>query len=131
MSDANKALVRGFYDDINRGDLDAFLAKLADDFVEHEAFPGIPPTKQGVGILFEQMRKAFSGFRMNVEAIAADGDMVVARVTMSGTHVGEFMGIPPSGKEVLVPLCDWTRVRGGKAVEHWGVSDTSALTNSA
>ena len=127
MSEENKALVRGFYDDINRGEVDAFMAKLADDFVEHEAFPGVPPTKQGVGMLFDQLRKAFSGFRMNVEAIAADGDMVVVRVTMTGTHVGEFMGIPPSGKEVRVPLCDWTRVRGGKAVEHWGVTDTSAL----
>jgi steroid delta-isomerase-like uncharacterized protein len=127
MSKENKALVQGFYDDINRGDVDAFGAKLADDFVEHEAFPGVPPTKQGVGMLFEQLRKAFSGFRMNVDAIAAEGDMVVVRGTMTGTHVGEFMGIPPSGKEVRVPFCDWTRVRGGKAVEHWGVSDTSAL----
>ena len=127
MSEENKALVRGFYDDISRGDVDAFMAKLADDFVEHEAFPGIPPTKQGVGILFGQLLKAFSGFRMNVEAIASDGDMVIVRGTMTGTHVGDFMGIPPSGKQVRVPFCDWTRVRGGKAAEHWGVTDTSAL----
>jgi steroid delta-isomerase-like uncharacterized protein len=127
MSEENKALVRGFYDDINRGAVDAFMAKLADDFVEHEAFPGVPPTKQGVGMLFEQLRKAFSGFQMNVEAIASEGDMVIVRLTMTGTHVGAFMGIPPSGKEVRVPACDWTRVRGGKAVEHWGVTDTSAL----
>ena len=53
MSEDNKALVRGFYDDISRGDTGAFMAKLADDFVEHEAFPGIPPTKQGVGMFFE------------------------------------------------------------------------------
>jgi steroid delta-isomerase-like uncharacterized protein len=127
MAEENKALVRGFYDGINRGDLDAFIAKLADDFVEHETFPGVPPTKQGVGMLFEQLRKAFSAFRMNVEAIAAEGDMVVVRGTMTGTHVGEFMGIPPSGKEVRVPFCDWTRVRDGKAVEHWGVTDTTGL----
>jgi steroid delta-isomerase-like uncharacterized protein len=127
MSEENKALVRGFYDDINRGAVDAFMAKLADDFVEHEAFPGVPPTKHGVGMLFEQLRKAFSGFQMNVEAIASEGDMVIVRLTMTGTHVGAFMGIPPSGKQVRVPVCDWTRVRGGKAVEHWGVTDTSAL----
>ena len=127
MSEANKALVRGFYDDINRGDVDTFLTKLADDFVEHEVFPGVPPTKEGVGMLFAQLRKAFSGFRMDVEAIAADADIVVVRVMMTGKHVGEFMGIPASGKEVRVPICDWTRVRNGKAVEHWGVSDTSAL----
>ena len=127
MSEENKALVRGFYDDINRGDMNAFEAKLADNFVEHETFPGVPPTKEGVGMLFEQLRKAFSGFRMNMDAIAAEGDMVVVRGTMAGTHVGEFMGVPPSGKEIRVPFCDWTRVRGGKAVEHWGVTDTSAL----
>jgi predicted ester cyclase len=50
---------------------------------------------------------------------------------MTGTHVGDFMGIPPSGKEVRMPICDWTRVRSGKAVEHWGVSDPSALSTSA
>lgn len=127
QSEEIKALVRSFYDDINRGDVGTFMAKLADDFIEHETFPGIPPTKQGVGMLFEQMRKAFSGFRMNVEAIAAEGDMVVVRLTMTGTHVGEFMGVPPSGKEVRVPMCDWTRIRNGKAVEHWGVSDPGAL----
>ena len=53
--------------------------------------------------------------------------IVVVRVMMTGKHVGEFMGIPPSGKDIRVPVCDWTRVRNGKAVEHWGVSDTSAL----
>lgn len=64
---------------------------------------------------------------MNVEAIAAEGDMVVVPVTMTGRQVGEFIGIPPSGKHVRVPVCDWTRVRGGKAVKHRGVADASAL----
>lgn len=127
MSEENKALVRGFYDDINRGDVDAFAEKLADDFVEHEAIPGVPPTKQGVALLFAQMRSAFSGFHMHVDAVAADGDLVILRGTMTGTHIGEFMGIPPSGKEVRIPFCDWTRVRNGKAVEHWGVTDASGL----
>jgi steroid delta-isomerase-like uncharacterized protein len=127
MSEDNKAFVRAFYDDISRGDVGAFMAKLSDDFVEHEAFPGIPPTKQGVGMFFEQMRKAFKGFRMDVEAIAAEGDMVIVRGAMTGTHVAEFLGVPPSGREVRVPFCDWTQVRNGKAVAHWGVSDSSAL----
>jgi predicted ester cyclase len=78
-------------------------------------------------MLFEQLRKAFSGFRMDVDALAAEGDLVIVRATMTGTHVGEFMGIPPSGKEIRVPLGDWTRVRSGKGVEHWGVADMSGL----
>ena len=128
MSEENKALVVGFYDDINRGDVSAFVAKLADDFFEHEALPGIPPTKEGVRILFEQLRSAFSHCRMDVEAIVSEGDLVVVRGTMTGTHVGELMGVPATGKEVRVPFCDWMRIRDGKAVEHWGVTDTSAIT---
>jgi steroid delta-isomerase-like uncharacterized protein len=128
VSEENKALVGGFYDDINRGDVSAFIAKLADDFVEHEERPGIPPTKEGVRILFEQLRSAFSHLRMDVEAIVSEGDLVVVRATMTGTHVGEFMGVPATGKAVRAPLCDWMRIRDGKAVEHWGVTDTSAIT---
>jgi predicted ester cyclase len=53
--------------------------------------------------------------------------MVIVRGAMTGTHVAEFLGVPPSGREVRVPFCDWTQVRNGKAVAHWGVSDSSAL----
>lgn len=127
MSETNKTLIREFYDDLNRGDLDAVMGRLADDFVEHEALPGVPPTKEGVGVFFGMLREAFSGLRMNVDALAADGDVVVARVTMTGTHTGEFMGVPPSNKEIQVPICDWIRVRDGKAIEHWGVTDMSGL----
>jgi hypothetical protein len=62
MSEENKALVRGFYDDINRGNMNAFLAKLADDFVEHEAFPGVPPTKQGVASSSNNCGRPSRGF---------------------------------------------------------------------
>ena len=127
MSEENKALVRGFYDDINRGDVSAFVARLADDFVEHEAFPGNPPTKEGARMFFDQLRAAFSSLRMDIEAIVSEGDLVVVRATMTGTHVGEFMGVPATGRAVRAPLCDWTRIRDGKAAEHWGVTDTSAI----
>jgi predicted ester cyclase len=53
----------------------------------------------------------------------AEGDKVVTRSTMQGTHQGEFMGIPPTGKQFTATAIDIVRFAGGKAVEHWGNSD--------
>ena len=127
LTEANKALIRELYDDINRGDMHVFLEKIADDFVEHEPFPGIPPTKSGVLTLFDQLRSSFSDFRMNADAIVSEGDLVVIRGSMTGRHLSEFLGVPATGKEVRIPFCDWMRIRDGLVLEHWGVTETSAL----
>ena len=73
------------------------------------------------------MSAAFDGLRMDVEDLYADGDTAVARVTIRGTHNGEFMGVPASGKEIAVPAVDIVRYADGKGVEHWGVTDTMAM----
>jgi steroid delta-isomerase-like uncharacterized protein len=121
------ATIRRIYDLINAGDIDAFGALLADDFVEHEALPGLEPTKAGVLAFFRMNRAAFPDMRMSVEDIVASGDKAVARVRFTGTQQGEFAGVPPTGKRVDVPLIDIMRFGDdGLAHEHWGVMD--ALT---
>jgi steroid delta-isomerase-like uncharacterized protein len=127
MSEENKASTREFYDGINRGDYAVVESLVADDFVDHEEIPGIPPNRDGVRQFFETMHSAFSGFRVNVEDMIAEGDKVVVRATIQGTHTGEFLGIPATNKQVNVPVVDIVRVRDGKAVEHWGVTDMGAL----
>ena len=127
MSEANKAIVRGAYAAINAGDLDAFAAVIAEDVVEHEVVPGIPPTKAGVIQFFAGMRKSFSSFTLTVHDMIAEGDQVVARVTMTGTNVGDFMGMPATNKQVEVPIADYFRLENGKLVEHWGVTDTGIM----
>ncbi len=57
----------------------------------------------------------------------SEGDLVCARVTMSGTHRGEFMGIPASNRRIQVQTMDLIRLRDGKCGEHWGVTDTMAM----
>lgn len=126
MSDETKALVRRYNDELIRGDPSAFVAHLADDFVDHEMIPGIPATRAGVQMLFEQLRSAFSGFHMHVESMVTEGDLVAVRVMMTGKHVGGIMGIPLTGKDVQIPVCHWIRVRDGEGVEHWRVTGTSA-----
>ena len=120
--------IRRLYDHISAGDIDGFGRQLADDFVENEELPGIPPTKEGVVQYFRMMLAAFPDMRMAVEDVIASGDKAVARVTVSGTNTGEFMGMPATGKSVAVKLIDITRFGDdGLAREHWGVVDQLAL----
>jgi steroid delta-isomerase-like uncharacterized protein len=122
------AAMRQFYDYVNAGDVDGFVAMLADDFVEHEEFEGFPPTKEGVRQFFEMLIGAFSDLRFQVEDVFAAGDKGVARNRFTGTHQGEFMGIPATGRKVDVPGIDIVRFGDdGKAVEHWGVTDTMTM----
>ena len=122
------ATVRRFYSLLSDGDIDGFGAMLADDFVEHEETPGLAPTKDGVLAFFRMYRAAFPDLRMDPEDVLASGDKVVARVRATGTHQGEFMGLPPTGKRVDVQLIDIIRFdEDGLAREHWGVVDVMAM----
>ena len=127
MSEENKAVVHSAYAAINAGDLDALAALIAEDLVEHDVVPGMPPTKAGVIQFFTDMRKSFSGFTLTVHDIVAEGDKVFTRTTMSGTNVGEFMGMPATRKQVEVPIADYFRLANGKVAEHWGVTDTGTM----
>jgi len=120
--------IRRLYDLINAGDIDGFGRQLADDFVERNGVPGIPPTKAGVIQYFQMLLAAFPDFRMDVEDVIASSDKAVARVRVTGTHKGEFMGIPATEKSAAVNLIDITRFGDdGLAHEHWGVVDQLAL----
>ena len=120
--------IRRLYDLLNAGDIDGFGRQLADDFIEHNENPGIPPTKAGVVQYFQMLLAAFSDFRMDVEDVVASGDKAVARVRVTGTHKREFMGIPATERSAAVNLIDITRFDDdGLAQEHWGVMDQLAL----
>jgi steroid delta-isomerase-like uncharacterized protein len=120
--------IQRLYDFINAGDIDGFGRQLADDFVEHNEVPGIPPTKAGVVLYFQALIAAFPDFQMDVEDVIASGDKAVARVRVTGTHIGEFMGISATGMPVSVNLIDITRFGDdGLAREYWGVVDQLAL----
>lgn len=118
------ATMRHMYERLNVGDVDGFGDHLADDFVEHEETPGLEPTKDGVKGFFRMYMAAFPDLRMQAEDILVSGDKVVARTKATGTHQGEFMGLPPSGRSVEVELIDIVRFGDdGLAREHWGVFD--------
>ena len=122
------ATMRRIYEMINAGDIDGFGACMADDFVEHEETPGLAPTKQGVQDFFRMYLAAFPDLRFHVEDVIAGADRVVVRARATGTHTGDFMGIPATGRSVDVPLIDIIRFGDdGLAHEHWGVFDAMTM----
>ena len=122
------ATLRRLYDLLNAGNIDGFGELLSDDFVEHEETPGLAPTKEGVKTFFRMYRAAFPDLHMHAEDVLSSGDKAVARVRATGTHRGEFMGMPATGKRVDVQLIDIMRFGDdGLVREHWGVIDAMAM----
>jgi steroid delta-isomerase-like uncharacterized protein len=120
--------MRQFYERVNAGDVDGFSALLAGDLIEHEEIEGQPQTKEGVIQFFTMMLAAFPDMRMNVEDIIESGDTAWARIRITGTNQGEFMGMPATGKSVDFQAVDIVRFNAeGTAAEHWGVTDTMTL----
>ena len=122
-AEENKAIARRAYEAINQKNLDALDEVVASDMTDHDAGPGQAPGLEGVKQLFSSLHSAFPDFQMNVEDMIAKGEKVVARVSWSGTHQGEFMGIAPTGNRVEVSGIDILRIAEGKIVEHWGNFD--------
>lgn len=124
-ADANKAVVRRAFDSMSEGP-DQFVAEhdqiYAANLVGH--FSGMPPVdidmhrQFGLGTY-----TAFPDLKRPVEDLVAEGDKVVARWTSVGTHQGDFMGIPPTGKTVTTSGITIFRLENGKIVEEWSESD--------
>ena len=128
MSEQNKELARRFYDEVlNTGDVERVSDLCTEDVVDHEAPPEWPAGIEGVKAFVRTFRAAFPDLRVTIEDMLADGDRVAARVRMTGTHQGDFMGVPASGSRVEFETIDIIRIADGKAAEHWGVTDNMAL----
>jgi steroid delta-isomerase-like uncharacterized protein len=124
----NKAVLRDMYAAWATGDVDATIERfVAEDFVEHEAIPGMDNTREAPRQIFKMMQAAFPDLGISVHDMIAEGDKVVARITFTGTHSGEFLGVPASGNRVAMDGIDIMEFRDGKAVAHWGVTDMAGM----
>ena len=121
MAEDLQALARRAYAIISSGDLDELDEIMVPGFVDHNAEPDQAPGAEGVKEVFHSMRSGFPDVKLSPEAIYTDGDTVIARLRMTGTHSGEYFGIPPTGKSVDITGIDIVRIEEGKAVERWGV----------
>jgi predicted ester cyclase len=125
MRDRHESVVRRLIEEgFNGGNLDVCDALTAPVFVEHQNFgPGHAPGAEGVKAVIASLRSAYSDFRLQIEHLAVDGDLVWLHMTGSGTNDGPFMVNPPTGRTIRIDVFDLIRVVDGRMVEHWGVPD--------
>ena len=120
--DANKDLVRRYYEDVLNGRSVALLDKLAvSDYDEHSPFPGQPNGLEGLKARAGALLSAFDPYVFSVRELVAEGDTVVAYWTNTATHSGSFMGIPATGRRLSISGSDIHRIRDGRMAEHWHV----------
>jgi ketosteroid isomerase-like protein len=117
----NKALVRRFYEEIDKGNIDAMDELVAEDYLNPDPppFPGLAPGREGLKQAFRVFWEGTPGSH-TVEDQVAEGDKVVTRLRARGRHEGELAGIPPTGNEMDVTAIAIHRIEDRRIVEHWG-----------
>jgi predicted ester cyclase len=129
-AEANKELIRRYFAAIDvagrTGNADVLDEFLAADFVEHNPFPGVEPTREGWKQVFTGFVHGAPGYHV-VEDLVAEGDKVVGRIVGYGRHEGDLFGIPATGRDIRVSGIAIWRIRDGKIVEHWHETDQAGL----
>ena len=124
-----RALAHRFIDDvINAQDLDrALVDMVAEDFVELNPLPGQGPRRAGLGDVLAMMFAGFPDLRWTLHDTLVEGDRVMGFSTWTGTHEGEFMGIPATGRTATVEAWTIDRYRDGIFVESRIIMDVAGL----
>ena len=125
----NKAVIRRFVEEVQNGKSEDAYWELNDpDFVNLAPLPpGVPSDRDGGFAYLFGFMNAFPDSRVTIDDMIAEGDQVVTKKTFTGTHTGEFAGIPPTGNPVSLQFVDIMRVRDGRLAEYWVSSDGLAL----
>ena len=119
----NKALVRRVIEEIfGQGRIESVDELLSEDFTRHNAGP-TPNGRQGMKDTIARVSKGLADARMTIEDMIAEGDRVAVRLTSEARQVGEFMGLPPSGKTYRIGEIHIFRIEDGRVAEHWHEAD--------
>jgi predicted ester cyclase len=125
-TEENKALARRIIEEAwNQGNLVVVDELMAPDYAGHHALVGNqPPSRDLYKQFIIRTRTAFPDMRATIEEQIAEGDLVVTRWSVQGTHQGMFRGHSPTGKQMSVTGIIIERIVSGKAVEGWMEMDT-------
>jgi predicted ester cyclase len=111
----------------NEASLEVCDDLIAPSLAEHQEYgPNHAPGAEGVKAVIRSLHGAYAGFRLEIEHLSVDGDLVWLHMRGSGRQDGPFMGYAPTGREMAIDVFDLLRVEDGKIVEHWGVPDRLA-----
>jgi steroid delta-isomerase-like uncharacterized protein len=122
-------LARRYFEEVwNQGKVDVLDELLAADYVNHTPSTGHPPKGPGgLKPIVLAIRRAFPDLHYTIDDVIATGENVVIRTTMTGTHEGDLFGIPPTHRKVKVMQIQIERIKDGRIVEHWRVTDELSL----
>ncbi len=124
----NTAIVRRFHDEVlNAGNVDRADELFTDDYIDHGALPGQAPGLAGAKRKWATVIASMGDLHVPTEDLVAEGDRVAARWGMEGTHRGELLGIPPTGRRVRVGGISIYRLVAGKIAEQWERGDALGL----
>jgi predicted ester cyclase len=131
-SSGKEVVRRSWEEAYTAGNLDVVEEVFDPQCVSHDpTFPhGVLEDAAAIKGNIRRGHTAFQGWRFDVEGLYEDGDVVVSRVTMHGKHVAEFLGVPPSGEDVVVSGITINRLKDGRIVERWGNWDTLGMLQS-
>src|ERR1051326_9111550 len=123
-TEKNKALVRRFYAEIDKGNLNAMDELVAENYLDHNPppFPGLAPGREGLKRAFEIFWQATPGYH-RIEDQIAEGDRVVTRMTSFGKHEGDLPGAPRTGNDLKMTSITIHRIENGKLAEKWAEKD--------
>jgi hypothetical protein len=119
----NKAIVRRYQDAYNANDFAALAEVVAEDVLTPNIVAGMPPGLEGAKAVHQTTLRGMPDYHTQIEELIAEGDKVVARVTITGTHTGDFWGLPPTGRRVNLGAIYIVRIAADRIVEHWGEED--------
>jgi len=123
----NKALVRRFYEAIDKGNVDAMDQFVAENYIDHNPAPFVAATGlEGLKESFKIFEKATPGYHI-IEDQIAEGDKVVTRLTSIGKHEGDLPGAPRTGNDMKMTSITIHRIANGKLAEKWSEKDMIAL----
>ncbi len=123
----NKAIVRHFFEEgPSKGNLGAVNELISSDFVMHSPLPTEPGAK-GIDDIITTCRAAFDNLNVQIDDMIAEGDKVTCRFTAHGVHRGQFMTLPPTGKEITMTGIEIFRLENGKVAELWAEANLIGL----
>jgi predicted ester cyclase len=127
LGEQNKALVLQFYKAFDDRKIDRAFALLAPNFVAHLAGVPEPLDSEGFKQFSMSFYLAFSQGQQIFDEVIVAGDRIITCGTFTATHLGEFQGLPSTGKQISLSIMHIDRVEDGKIVEHWGQGDALGL----
>src|SRR5512146_29040 len=121
---SGKAVVRRFSEEIvNRGNFETLADLVAEDVEFDTTVADVARGRDGVRQIFSDLHRGFSNLACAVDALVEEGDVVAERFTFTGTHTGEFRGLPATNQRVEFNGMAFFRIANGKIVARWGVED--------